>query len=118
MRKIFEIKNNFNYPSLNERLNKSDHVKLSQEFKNNIIHEVHKKLRRKGCGNLEKIRIVFNFNNNIDTDNNIFAVKYFVDTLISVGLIKDDNTKVFESLCIERDYSLDFKTFKFTVYGE
>lgn len=58
---------------------------------------------------INKFKVHVRFNSKIDTDN--VTLKFFLDALKDVGVIKDDNKKFNRGVNIEPDESLDFNTY-------
>lgn len=67
---------------------------------------------------IEKFYIILYVNSSTDIDNTILNVKYFVDALKNLGIIKDDNKNYFQGLQITLDASLGKNTGILKVYGE
>jgi len=97
----YEFNFTYRFPSLNEwysgkhwRIRSNQKDVLKKYFFGHIAELITNKVH------LIEFEIEMEYNNRIDTDNNIPCIKIFVDTLRAYGIIANDSGKFFKSLRI------------------
>jgi len=105
------------FPSLN-RWYAGSHWSARHKTKQELQGMILAALMRTPGVKFTTFRVHYRYNNKFDCDNTITAIKIFVDTMKTAGIILDDSPKYFKGLCIEYDKGLEYNEHYFEVVGE
>jgi len=102
-------------PSLN-KIYAGGHWAIRKKYKDEYKKECLKALEEYDRFTCEEIYITISYNSRLDIDNGILVSKFLADTLVSEGVIPDDNPKYYKSVSIRYDETLDKNTYICKVY--
>jgi hypothetical protein len=90
-------------------------VSIGQYVKNkkmNTLKYVKKNLRKFDAFTCESYEVHIRYNSRHDVDNVILVSKFLSDTLVAMGIVKDDGNKYYKRLNIKIDKDLPKDSFK------
>lgn len=102
-------------PSLN-KIYSGGHWAIRKKYKDEYKKSCQEALSEYDRFTCEEIYIIISYNSRLDIDNGILVSKFLADTLVSEGIIPDDNPKYYKSVSIRYDGTLEKNTYICKVY--
>jgi len=102
-------------PSLN-KIYSGGHWAIRKKYKDEYKRACQEALSEYDRFTCEEIYIIISYNSRLDIDNGILVSKFLADTLVSEGVIPDDNPKYYKSVSIRYDGTLEKNTYICKVY--
>lgn len=97
-------------PSLN-KIYAGKHWAVRKKYKDDYKKECIKALEGFDKFTCEGIELHISYNSRLDIDNGILVSKFLADTLVSEGIVPDDNPKYYKKVSIRFDENLDKNTY-------
>lgn len=97
-------------PSLN-KIYAGKHWAVRKKYKDDYKKECQKQLEKLDDFVCDRIQFYITYNSRLDIDNGILVSKFLADTLVSEGIIKDDNPKYYDKVTLEYDLGLPKNTY-------
>ena len=104
-------------PSLN-KIYAGQHWAVRKKYKDDYKKHCLEALSIHDKFTCKSIYVIINYNSRLDIDNGILVSKFLADTLVSEGVIPDDNPKYYKSVTIKFDGSLPKDVYEVKVYCE
>lgn len=89
-------------PSLN-KIYAGKHWAVRKKYKDDYKQECQKELAKLDNFICSRIHLFITYNSRLDIDNGILVSKFLADTLVSEGIIQDDNPKHYDKVTIKYD---------------
>ena len=97
-------------PSLN-KIYAGKHWAVRKKYKDDYKKECQKQLEKLDNFVCDRIQFFITYNSRLDIDNGILVSKFLADTLVSEGIIPDDNPKYYDKVTLEYDLGLPKNTY-------
>lgn len=97
-------------PSLN-MIYAGKHWAVRKKYKDDYKKECQKELAKLDNFVCSRIHIFITYNSRLDIDNGILVSKFLADTLVSEGIIPDDNPKYYDRVTIKYDKDVPKNTY-------
>lgn len=97
-------------PSLN-KIYAGKHWAVRKKYKDDYKKECIKALEGFDKFTCEGIELHISYNSRLDIDNGILVSKFLADTLVSEGIVPDDNPRYYKKVSIRFDENLDKNTY-------
>lgn len=97
-------------PSLN-KIYAGKHWAVRKKYKDDYKKECQKQLEKLDDFVCDRIQFFITYNSRLDIDNGILVSKFLADTLVSEGIIPDDNPKYYDKVTLEYDLGLPKNTY-------
>lgn len=97
-------------PSLN-KIYAGKHWAVRKKYKDDYKKECQKQLEKLDNFLCDRIQFFITYNSRLDIDNGILVSKFLADTLVSEGIIPDDNPKYYDKVTLEYDLGLPKNTY-------
>lgn len=97
-------------PSLN-KIYAGKHWAVRKKYKDDYKKECQKQLEKLDSFVCDRIQFFITYNSRLDIDNGILVSKFLADTLVSEGIIPDDNPKYYDKVTLEYDLGLPKNTY-------
>ena len=97
-------------PSLN-KIYAGKHWAVRKKYKDDYKKECQKELEKLDDFVCDSIQLLITYNSRLDIDNGILVSKFLADTLVSEGIIPDDNPKHYDKVTIKYDLGLPKNTY-------
>jgi len=97
-------------PSLN-KIYAGQHWAVRKKYKDDYKKECQKQLEKLDDFVCNRIQFFITYNSRMDIDNGILVAKFLADTLVSEGIIPNDNPKYYDKVTLEYDLDLPKNTY-------
>ena len=97
-------------PSLN-KIYAGQHWAVRKKYKDDYKKECQKQLDKLDDFVCNRIQFFITYNSRMDIDNGILVAKFLADTLVSEGIIPNDNPKYYDKVTLEYDLDLPKNTY-------
>jgi len=97
-------------PSLN-KIYAGQHWAVRKKYKDDYKKECQKQLEKLDAFVCNRIQFFITYNSRLDIDNGILVAKFLADTLVSEGIIPNDNPKYYDKVTLEYDLGLPKNTY-------
>lgn len=97
-------------PSLN-KIYAGKHWAVRKKYKDDYKKECQKQLEKLDDFICDRIQFFITYNSRLDIDNGILVSKFLADTLVSEGIIPDDNPKHYDRVTLKYDLGLPKNTY-------
>lgn len=97
-------------PSLN-KIYAGQHWAVRKKYKDDYKKECQKQLEKLDDFVCNRIQFFITYNSRLDIDNGILVAKFLADTLVSEGIIPNDNPKYYDKVTLEYDLGLPKNTY-------
>lgn len=97
-------------PSLN-KIYAGKHWAVRKKYKDDYKRECQKQLEKLDDFICDRIQFFITYNSRLDIDNGILVSKFLADTLVSEGIIPDDNPKYYDRVTLKYDLGLPKNTY-------
>ena len=101
-------------PSLN-KIYSGGHWAIRKKYKDDYKKECVKALEEHDAFTCETFRMVIRYNSRLDIDNGILVSKFLADTLVSQGIVPDDNPRYYDKVTIQYDKTLEKNSYVVTL---
>lgn len=97
-------------PSLN-KIYAGQHWAVRKKYKDDYKKECQKQLEKLDDFVCNRIQFFITYNSRMDIDNGILVAKFLADTLVSEGIIPNDNPKYYDKVTLKYDLDLPKNTY-------
>ena len=101
-------------PSLN-KIYAGKHWAVRKKYKDDYKKECVKALEEYDAFTCETFRLDIRYNSRLDIDNGILVSKFLADTLVSQGIVQDDNPRYYDKVTIKYDNTIEKNSYVVTI---
>jgi Holliday junction resolvase RusA-like endonuclease len=101
-------------PSLN-KIYAGKHWAIRKKYKDDYKKECIKELEKHDPFTCETFRLDIRYNSRLDIDNGILVSKFLADTLVSLGVVKDDSPKYYDKVSITYEKTIEKDSYLVTI---